>query len=228
MMKKLSVILSLVLCSIELYAGGGNGGPIGLIYQVDLTPLSNYVQTYDIPQFNNEIYIWGGAGTSWLTKSFGIGLTAVGGYQMKFKDKSYGAIYTVLGISTIENIIFEGHRTQFVLKYGPGFVINRFVLLDGRGAFAERSEFSIESMLFYVALSSQLKLSEVLRIELSINYFAVPGSEWTLVSGSAPVPGKTKLDGLGISFGIKFGGSYIPSSSGVYIPSPSVQETGGF
>lgn len=214
------LIFCLLSCSLQLFAGGGNGGPIVAIGFSDYGTLNKYTESMSIPPFNSQYYLWGGAGTSWLSRGFGLGMSVVGGYQMKFRDdfSAYAAIYTALLSYNIENILYEGKGLQFSLKYGPGFITDHFVLVSA-GA---RSEFGIDSMLFNVGFTSQIKITEVTRIEFALNYNFVPGKDWVKLSGSGPQPESTRLDNYSIFLGIRFGSSFLASSGGgVYIPPSS-------
>ena len=63
-----------LLTAAPLHAGG-NGGPLIMLYNLDFTPINDYIQTeFSLPAISGALPIWGGSGTGWLNDSFGMGV----------------------------------------------------------------------------------------------------------------------------------------------------------
>jgi hypothetical protein len=229
-MKKIILLLAaVVICNVTVFAGGGNGGPMGMAYVVDLSPLNAFLAgtnpggtNYDVPAFDPQIMMWGGSGTNWATNALGIGIMGAGGFQMKFGEGNgrYAAIYTACGTVTFEPIIIESKLMQLVFKFGPGFMTNHLVLMENTSGTTYRHEYAINSYIIFAGVGMQLKMSESTRLEIGAGYFGNTLTNWELITTTNPggmlnKPAGTDFSGLNAFVALKFG--TIGSGGGVTI-----------
>jgi hypothetical protein len=207
------------MCSAVLYGAGGSGGPMGMIYYADFAPLNQYMEPYNIPDFDNQIPMWGGTGTNWLTQGLGIGGMVVGGFQMKFNGDRYGALYLISGGLLIQNIVYDSKTIRVTGVFAPGITSLFFVLNSS----TERSEFLLGSMVFLLGITTEIKITHGTKLEFGAGYNIVSKESWEKLSGpeSATLPENTPISGLCISMAVKFGGgSPTTTQGGVYVPTP--------
>jgi hypothetical protein len=217
MKKTVLLLVCFVVCSGVLYGAGGSGGPMGMLYMVDLSKLNDSLAVDGINFKNNDLLVWGGAGTNWLTNSIGIGAMGLAGFQ--FSEDRSAALYLGTAGLCIQNIITEGSVSQVTLMYGPGFTTLHLV----RGVGVNRAEYSVGGMAFFAAITIQLKISDMTRIEFNFGGNMVSNEKWEQLTGPAAylLPADTDITGIYGAVVLRFGGTYVSEQSGIYLNTPA-------
>jgi len=214
MRKTVLLLVCFVACAGISYGAGGSGGPMGMMYMVDLSKLNNTLAPDGIEFTDNNLLLWGGAGTNWLTDAFGVGGIGVAGFQ--FSEDRSAALYMGMAGLSIQNILIEGSISQVTLMYGPGYTSMHLV----RGTGVNKCEYAVGGMAFFAAVTLQLKVSNMTRLEIDLGGNMVSNESWVQLKGPAayPIPEDMNITGVYGALILRFGGTYVPEQGGIYLP----------
>jgi hypothetical protein len=202
MLKKVFLlIVFMLMVNLSVAYAGGDGGPLIMAYNLNFNPINEYLSTYSLPAIDPPVILWGGAGTSWLNESFGMGAVIAGGHRSSFKDNKMARFFCVFALLQLKNIISDKGSSKTYLIYGPGLMYLYLGLGGDNGG-----EFIAYNMLVYGGIGTQLTVSETTSIEFRIGYNVVPRKSWDSISGNLTVPGEFSGSGFNGSISLFFGG----------------------
>lgn len=202
-MSKRVLLLSLLvlLTALPNVFAGGDGGPLLMVYDMDFASVNDYIADYGLPPINPPVFMWGGAGTSWLNDDFGMGVVIAGGHRTSYKDNQMARFFSVFALLQFKNVISRKEHSKTYFIYGPG-IVNLYLGLSGTSG----GEFIVYNMLFYGGLGWELDLSNTTSLEFRIGYNIVPQKNWDKFSGDLPLPGSFSGKGSSASLSLFFGG----------------------
>lgn len=202
MLKKFFLLMGFMLMvNVSTAYAVGDGGPLLMAYDLDFASINNYLEDRELPAINPPVFMWGGAGTSWLNESFGMGIVIAGGHRSSYKDNQQARFFCLFALLQLKSIISDKSHSKTYFIYGPG-LINLYLGLSG----SEGGEFIAYNMLFYGGIGSQIIISDTTSLEFRIGYNIVPQKRWDRISGNLPFPEDFSGKGLSVSISIFFGG----------------------
>jgi len=203
MLKKLLVFLVFFIAlGIPKAHSSGDGGPILMAYNIDMSPINSFLNdNYGMPPIEPPIFMWGGAGTSWLNQNFGLGVVIAGGHRSSYKDNQLARYFELVAILQLKNVLTSTGRTTTYVIFGPG-LMNIYLGLGG----ANSGEFLSYNMLIYIGGGAEYQISDTTSLELRLGYNIVPQRDWEVVSGNLSKPQPFSAKGMSAMLALHFGG----------------------